>query len=94
MTARNLALILVFAVSGCGYVHTPKQAVSRPPIAVANTPEAQACARQVIQTHATCRLDCRLPYTQYNVYEVEQKTQQCVTACDDSRDAALKTCPQ
>jgi hypothetical protein len=95
MTIRSLVLIFAFVVSGCGAYYVPKPSVSRPPaVTVANTPAAQACSRTLMQTHEICRGNCRRSYTQYNGHEVEQEIQQCVTACDDSRDAALKTCPQ
>lgn len=91
----SLMALIAFVVSGCGTYYVPKPSVSRPPaVTVANTPEAQACLRELMQTHEICRGNCRRPYTQYNGHEVERETQQCVTACDDSRDAALKTCPQ
>ncbi len=95
MTTRSLVLILAFVASACGMYYVPKPAVSRPAaITVANTPEAQACWRTIMQTHEICRGNCRRPYTQYTGHEIEQETQQCVTACDDLRDAGLKTCPQ
>jgi hypothetical protein len=93
MIARSLLLSLT--LTSCGYVYTPKPSVSRPPTAtVADTPEARACQRTIIQTHEICRGRCRLPYTQYNVFDVEQRAQQCVTDCDDVRDADLNTCQQ
>jgi hypothetical protein len=98
MTTRRLVLIVGFVgfvASACGMYYVPKPAVSRPPaITVANTPEAQACWRTCTQTHEICHGNCRRSYTQYNGHEIEQETQQCVTACDDSRDGCLKTCPQ
>ena len=92
---RKLYIVLALVMSACGAYYVPKPSVSRPPaVTVANAPEAQACLRQVLQTHEICRGNCRMPYTQYNGHEVEQQTQQCVTACDDSRDAIQKTCPR
>jgi hypothetical protein len=92
---RSLILTLAFVTSACGATYyIPKPSVSWPPsVTVANTPEAQACLRQVLKTHEICRGNCRMLYTQYNRHEVEQQTQQCVTACDDARDAILTTCP-
>jgi hypothetical protein len=92
---RKWAFILGFLVNACGTYYVPKPAVSRPPtVTVANTPEAQSCWRMCVQTHEICHGNCRRSYTQYNGHEAEQETQQCVTDCDDSRDACLKTCPQ
>lgn len=91
---RGLVFILGFITSACGMYYVPKPSVSRPPaVTVGNTPEAQACLRTCMQTHEICRGNCRRSYTQYNGREVEQETQQCVSSCDDSRDACLKTCP-
>ena len=92
---RLLILMLVLGVGGCGTYYIPKPAVSRAPaVTVANTPEAQACMRQCLQTHEISRGNCRRPYTQYNGHEVEQETQQCVSEADDARDACLRTCPR
>jgi hypothetical protein len=95
---RSLTVILlgIGAFCGCsGYYYTPKPSVSRPPaVVVANTPQAQACARTCQQTHEISRGNCRQPYTQYNGREVEREVQACVDKADDARDACLSTCPK
>lgn len=94
--AAALALLSVSISGGCSdFYYRPKPSISRPPaVVVANTPEAQACARTCQQIHETSRLNCRESYTQYNGREVEQETQACVNSVDDARDSCLGTCPK
>jgi len=91
--AAGFAFLSASILGGCYY--TPKPSVSRSPgVAVANTSEAQACARSCQQTHDLSCLGCGRSYTQYNGREVEQQVQACVDKVDDARDACLSTCPK
>lgn len=99
MRSFRAAAIALFSASisgGCSdFYYRPKPSISRPPaVAIANTPEAQACARTCQQIHETSRLNCRESYTQYNGREVEQEVQACVDKVDDARDTCLGTCPK
>jgi hypothetical protein len=96
---RHPAILALFSVSilgGCSdFYYRPKPSVSRSPaVVVANTPEAQTCARTCQQIHETSRLSCSRSYTQYNGREVEQEVQGCVDKVDDARDTCLQTCPK
>jgi|HubBroStandDraft_4_1064222.scaffolds.fasta_scaffold1388960_1 hypothetical protein len=94
--AAALALISASISGGCfDFYYRPKPSISRPPtVVVANTPEAQECARTCQQILETSRLNCRESYTQYNGREVEQEAQACVDKVDDARDTCLGTCPK
>jgi hypothetical protein len=88
---QTILIFVAVLCASCYYV--PKPTVSRPPaIPMPASSSGQACWNAVVRTHEICRSNCRLPYTQYNGREIEQKAQACVTACDDSRDANLKAC--
>jgi hypothetical protein len=94
--AAALALLSASILGGCSdFYSRPKPSISRPPaVVVANTPEAQTCARTCQQIHETSRLSCGESYTQYNGREVEQEVQACVDKVDDARDSCLGTCPK
>ncbi len=96
--ARRLVIGSLIAsvafVNACGMYYTPKPSISRPPsVAVANTPDAQACSRTCQQTHEISRGNCHQSYTQYNGHEVQREVQGCVDRVDDARDSCLMTCP-
>jgi hypothetical protein len=94
--AAALALFSASISGGCSdFYYRPKPSISRPPaVVVANTSEAQACARTCQEIHETSRLSCSRSYTQYNGREVEREVQACVDKVDDARDTCLGTCPK
>jgi hypothetical protein len=83
---------------GCLFVsscYTPGRIISRPStVVVANNEAAQTCLRQVDEIHETCEVKCPHFYNAWHAREQAAEAQQCVTDCDDSRDARLRTCPK